>query len=150
MPVEYYPHWYYPDYNAGNGYVMTRNSTEKLLDTIDAYNDYILVTDDLFITGIIASKADIRRHYWKPIDWFGCKDVCDWYRFAVSLECRDTEEMRDFWQRKQYMTSADCFVDSHMKAILFITYLIMFVIFVVFGAKKFVHLFKLNQIRKKL
>lgn len=150
MPFKYYRHWYYPDYNAGNAYVMTANVTTALLDTIDAYNDHILATDDLFITGIIASKADIPRHFWPSIDWYGCDNICDWFRFVVSLKCEDTGQMTRFWKQTKSIAYTHCLLDLHLEAIVVVVVAFMSSIVLIILTKILRKFCRLRRIRKKI
>ena len=74
MPERYYPESVYPTYTTGGSYMISGNISHTLIRTIDEYNGYVLDIDDMFITGIIASKASISRHSTPLIQWIGCYD----------------------------------------------------------------------------
>ena len=76
IPEQYYPKEWFPMFVFGGAYVLYTDVIDKLLTTIDSYTDYVLDIDDVFITGIIAEKAGVERHYDTRQIWQQL-----WYKF---------------------------------------------------------------------
>ena len=100
MPREYYPYRYYPMFMAGGAYVMAdcTNIIPKMISAIDNYSGHVLFVDDLFITGIIAQKARIRRMRTPLIDWNGCAFdwMCRFHEWIAGLNCEKPDETERF------------------------------------------------------
>ena len=99
MPIEYYPDKYYPVFMVGGAYVMADCTyiIPKMISAIDSYSGHVLFVDDLFITGIIAQKAGIRRN-WTPLtDWSGCSNVCRFHKLFAGLACEYPDQTEKFW-----------------------------------------------------
>lgn len=89
----------FPDYLSGTGYVMSRDVVPKLLEV--SYNLPFLVMEDVFITGLCASQAGIKR--------VGVKGFAHWHRPPTGCSFRDAvtghhvtvKEMKKIWNELQ-------------------------------------------------
>ena len=61
MPRQYYPESRYT-FLFGFTYILSMDKLDQLLKSLQEYSGYILDIDDLFITGVLANYAHIKRH----------------------------------------------------------------------------------------
>ena len=76
--------------------MQSANITHTLLKTIDSYSGPYYFIDDMFITGIIAEKAGIPRYETELIQFIDC-NICSFFQTPVIYQCRNKEEMEEFW-----------------------------------------------------
>ena len=107
IPKQYYPNKYIPEYVYGPAYLLTTDMIDKLLDTIDSYTDYVLDIDDVFITGIIAEKAGVARHWDSRLEFGQNCQINDnnLYRMCsliALVQCNNSTEIIDFYREWQF------------------------------------------------
>ena len=105
MPEKYYPHNLNPRFLFGAAYVMVGNLSHLLLKTIEDYDGYVVFIDDVFITGIIAAKADIKRFQFylfvrrKSPNY--CSRIqqknCVFCKMALIIQCNDDTQTTQLW-----------------------------------------------------
>ncbi len=61
LPECLYPDAHYPHYVSGNAYITTKDVVDPLIQTIDQYSCPIIHIDDVFVTRILAEKAEAKR-----------------------------------------------------------------------------------------
>ena len=102
IPEQYYPKEWFPMFVFGGAYVLSIDVIDKLLTTIDSYTDYVLDIDDVFITGIIAEKAGVERHYDTRLRYdsncdINSNNLCRMCSVIALVQCEDAEEILDFY-----------------------------------------------------
>ena len=142
MPERYYPESVYPTYTTGTSYMISGNISHTLIRTIDEYNGYVLDIDDMFITGIIASKASIGRHSTPLIQYIGCEDenVVKFKDLFVIYDCNSASQSLRFWSLFQKsLNNTEDFPQS--KAIAIGSTLVMNTFSVVISLMPFIDMF---------
>ena len=99
MPIKYYPGNIYPSFIGGPAYVMSGESTKRLVDTIDNYSGNFLDLEDLFITGIISEISSVERHHSDSFKLIGCNNVCPLHGSIAVFMCKDINQMKRFWNK---------------------------------------------------
>lgn len=102
IPERYYPHRWLPDYVYGHCYVLTSDVIRPLLRTIDTYSDHILDIEDVFVTGLVAQKTQIARHWSREFEFKdNCiPDKCNLCRMSSMIaygECGSAQELNHFY-----------------------------------------------------
>ena len=110
-PKKYHPDDYALPFTYGPFYIMVGKLSQRLMKTIDQYEGYILFIDDLFIGGIIAEKAGIKRFKHKLILQKGgnyyrgafCKteEECVFCKSAVRIQCTAERQLQLWSQFKK-------------------------------------------------
>ena len=98
MPRPYYLNNTYPSYIGGPAYVMSGDSNNKLINTINKYNGSILDLEDVFITGIISEISFVKRHHSDLFKLIDCNNVCALHESIAVFMCEDIHQMKKFWQ----------------------------------------------------
>ena len=150
---EYYRNKYAPECVYGGAYMLSTDAIGKLLTTIDNYEDYVLDIDDIFITGIIAEKAGVSRH-WDSRFKFGhnCQindnNLCRMCSLIALVQCKTDVEMVSFY-RKWQQFNCTCIlspeeassltfllVSSILFTIIFVIVSVVVILFVVYKKNK--------------
>ena len=99
MPTKYYPNKFYPSFISGPAYVMTGDSANKLINTIDKYRCNVLVLEDVFITGIVSEISRVHRYNSNKFKLSkGCNNICALLDSIAIFMCNDINQMKWFWQ----------------------------------------------------
>ncbi|XP_022235249.1 beta-1,3-galactosyltransferase 1-like isoform X2 [Limulus polyphemus] len=96
VPKSEFPGGVYPNYLSGTGYVMTHDVIPKLYQT--CLNTKFLAMEDIFVTGIVASKAKVARIHNSQFSFLrrnpsGCAFVN-----AISGHHVTVKEMKKIWE----------------------------------------------------
>ena len=132
VPQNIYPDSNYPIYMRGSAYMMRTRNMGQLLAAVHNYSGLMYDIDDMFITGIIASKVGFGRsnsqvfHLNSSCD---VKDVpiCQMHSYLVLGECNERKAFSQFWNEWQNSSHNDC--ESHQnRQLLFITIFVIFLL----------------------
>ena len=98
MPKFMYKEKYYPSYVRGMGYIISNYTVEPLVEGIGSYSGYILIFEDLFVTGIIAEKTGVPRYHSRFFDSdVACSNKCILSKIPVLLGCDDSMKIKQMW-----------------------------------------------------
>jgi hypothetical protein len=61
LPECLYPDAHYPHYVSGNAYLITKDVIKPLIEAIDKFSGPTIHIHDVFVTGILAEKAEVKR-----------------------------------------------------------------------------------------
>ena len=103
VPAKYYLKQRKFNYVSGGLYLVTVNVLDAFVKGVDSYQGYFINTEDVFITGMLAEKADIERTWLFLSKWKCLK--CALFRFIVSWSC-SIENLKTRWdefeKKKRY------------------------------------------------
>ena len=161
IPEQYYPKEWFPMFVYGQAYVLSIDVIDKLLTTIDSYTDYVLDVDDVFITGIIAEKAGVERHYDSRLRYdnncqINANNLCRMCSLIALVECEDAKEILDFYHEWQQFNCTCILLSGVTPTLLYILLICSFILIVVFVVifKNNIFLLtikdRLNSVRSKL
>ncbi len=113
MPECIYPDEYYPDYVLGGAYIITKDALNTLIKGLEHYPDVVIDVDDVFITGILAEFAGIKRYLINEINFTpkckGRTDFCFMFNTYVLMlnNCKAKDTVK-FWKKWQNTTQESC------------------------------------------
>ncbi len=113
MPECIYPDEYFPDYVLGGAYIMAEDALNTLIKALEHYPDVVIDIDDVFITGILAKFAGIKRYSTNKISFTSnCKgrtDFCFMFNTYVLMlnNCKANDTI-EFWKKWQNTTQESC------------------------------------------
>jgi hypothetical protein len=113
MPECIYPDEYFPDYVLGGAYIMAEDALNTLIKALEHYPDVVIDIDDVFITGILAKFAGIKRYSTNKISFTSnCKgrtDFCFMFNTYVLMlnNCKAKDTVK-FWNKWQNTTQESC------------------------------------------
>lgn len=99
MPRRFYTQNSY-QFLLGFSYILSTDKLSPLLNTLASYTEPVLDIDDLFITGVIADKAHIKRHNSARFRFYCGLDSCV-LETSLAVTCSDgrlTEQMYQTWK----------------------------------------------------
>jgi len=109
--------WYMPEdlytsdryqFLFGFSYVMSKNVIKKLLKTVDQYSGPVLDIDDVFMTGVIADKARVRKfNSYMFGEYCGYND-CHLHNMLVIHGCDSVNGTLDLWNSWKKTSSERC------------------------------------------
>jgi hypothetical protein len=117
MPEFIYPDEHYPDFILGSAYIMTKDTVNTLIKALEHYSGVVIDLDDVFLSGILAEFAGIKRYSTNKIIWTSnCKgrtDFCFMFNTCVLIlnNCKANDTI-DFWNKWQNTTQESCKTDS--------------------------------------
>jgi hypothetical protein len=134
LPESIFPDFYYPDYLFGPAYIMTRDIIKPMIETLDQYLDPVIDIDDIFITGILAEKAGVKRHDSNKFRYSRhCRiGVCFMFNNIVLFECKSSHQSLDFWKRWKDTTPDWCQSFRNQFQVLDIIIIMLFIGFILF------------------
>jgi len=113
MPECIYPDEYYPDFVLGGSYIMKKDTVNTLTEALEQYSGDVIDLDDVFVTGILAEFAGIKRYLTNKIMFtFDCKfnnDLC--FMFNTSVLLLNDYKARDIikiWYKWQNTNLSSC------------------------------------------
>jgi beta-1,3-galactosyltransferase 1 len=104
LPECLYPDAVYPHYVSGNAYLITKDVIKPLIETIDQFSGPIIDIDDVFVTGILAEKAGVKRYENDKIIYTdqcqtGSNNICFMFNTIALFFCHSGNGMTEFWNK---------------------------------------------------
>lgn len=99
MPQRFYTQNSY-QFLLGFSYILSTDKVTPLLETLAAYSEPILDIDDVFVTGVLADRAKIKRHNSSRFRFYCGLDSCV-LETSLAVTCSDgrlTERMYQSWK----------------------------------------------------
>lgn len=90
MPYYMYPQDMYPHYLSGSGYLMSMDVVPKLYKA--ALNTSLIYLEDVYVTGMCAEKAHLKRHHHPLFNYAKSKHMCT-YKGMISMHKLRVEDM---------------------------------------------------------
>ena len=93
---------YYPQYVYGGAYLVADYAVKPLLDRVDNYESYIINIEDIFVNGLVAEKAGVKRYSSSYLNFFkDCSKLCQDRKTRAVFMCRTDEKIRKSWDKQQ-------------------------------------------------
>ncbi len=99
MPQRFYTQNSY-QFLLGFSYILSTDKVTPLLETLAAYTEPVLDIDDVFVTGVLADRAKIKRHNSSRFRFYCGLDSCV-LETSLAVTCSDgrlTERMYQSWK----------------------------------------------------
>lgn len=90
MPYYMYPQDEYPHYLSGSGYLMSMDVVPKLYKA--ALNTSLIYLEDVYVTGMCAEKAHLKRHHHPLFNYSKSKHLCT-LKGMISMHKLKVEDM---------------------------------------------------------
>ncbi|XP_015784073.1 beta-1,3-galactosyltransferase 1 [Tetranychus urticae] len=102
VPINQYPGRYFPNYLSGTAYLLVNRATNLYTKLYQAsLTTNFLRMEDIYLTGLVASKAHIKLHHHKGFNFVKVPfRVCKYRQLISSHEISD-EEKYLYWQLLQ-------------------------------------------------
>lgn len=107
MPKKLYPRNRY-QLLWGFSYVMSKKTIKKLYKTISNYSGPVLDIDDLFITGVIAEKAKIRKYDSSLFGGYCGTNACYMHNMLVFHGCEFVNQTFYIWNSWKQTSEQEC------------------------------------------
>ncbi|KAH8402354.1 hypothetical protein KR009_011519 [Drosophila setifemur] len=94
MPAYMYPPAAYPKYLSGAGYLLSIDVVQRLYEA--ALNTTLVYLEDVYITGLCAQRAGIRRHHHPLFSFAHSKHLCAFKGSITQHQMKD-DSMAEAW-----------------------------------------------------
>jgi hypothetical protein len=112
MPDCIYQDEFYPKFITGSSYLMTKDTSNKILTTLENYSGPIIDLEDVFLTGIIPNIAGIERfdsdNFRFTYDCDNKTDACLMFNTTVLINCPHNNNMIQFWNKWKETSPESC------------------------------------------